>query len=196
MSPLAGLRLVRSRAREVGRREPRAHNAPSSGRMGGRWGCRCLAHARVVKEGEKEDKNEKTRGRRGGASAAGAELTSARVCGGAGGRIATTCLINRQRRRRRRRRRRRGAVSGDVSSVFLANEWTEVRQHIFVCHGPRFTSDARLRRAHISVLLVFASQKQAKTSPVRRLSTKNAIFTFLRSKNEGFQWRKWRDTHG
>ena len=45
-------------------------------------------------------------------------------------------------------------------------------------------------------LLVFASQKQANTSPVRRLSTKKCDFSFLRSKNEGFQWRQWRDTHG
>ena len=42
-------------------------------------GVQCLARVRVVREDEREDKNKKMRGRHGGASAGGAELTSARA---------------------------------------------------------------------------------------------------------------------
>ena len=87
MSPLGGLGLGLARSRGGGgggggdasrARAMRRH--PDGWADDGGAAVRCLARARVVREeDEREDKNEKTRGRRGDASAGGAELTSARA---------------------------------------------------------------------------------------------------------------------
>ena len=80
MPPLGGLGLARSRARGgVGGVESRARTMRRHPDGRADDGGAADSPARVVREDEREDKNKKTRGRRGGASAGGGALTSARA---------------------------------------------------------------------------------------------------------------------